>query len=214
VTAARCPRQAGGLRERSKLARTERILQAARELLRERDAQTVTLDQIADRAEVAPGTVFNLVGPRERLFAALIDQAHEQLEEDLARFTGDDPLARTRGIVATLVSIFLADGDVYRQVLKQWPESGTLLRSSPYPPIRQAIADGQAAGLLRSEVDPGRVSAAILAGCVGALHQWSASIISDPAFRDRCLFGAELALAAIAADDIRPAVLSQLAGFP
>ena len=44
--------------------------------------------------------------------------------------------------MATLVSIFLADRDVYREVLKQWPESGTPLRSSPYPSIRQAIADG------------------------------------------------------------------------
>jgi AcrR family transcriptional regulator len=200
-----------GLRERNKRARTERILEAARELLRERDADTITLEQIADRAEVAPGTVFNLVGPRERLFAGLIDQAHEQLEEELAKATGEDPPTRIRRIVATLTRIFLADGEVYRQVLKQWPESGTLLRSSPYPPIRQAVSDGQAAGLLRSEVDAGRVAAAILAGCVGALHQWSAAIISDHAFRERCLYGADLALAAIATDDARPAALAKLA---
>ena len=79
MTAAGYRRQAEGLRERNKRTRTGRILQATRELLRERDAQTLTLEQIADRAEVAPGTVFNLVGPRERLFAALIDQAHEQI---------------------------------------------------------------------------------------------------------------------------------------
>jgi AcrR family transcriptional regulator len=211
MTAADYRRRAEGLRERNKRARTERILHAARELLRERDVETVTLEQIAERAEVAPGTVFNLVGPRERLFAALIDQAHEQLEEELAKASDDDPLARIRRIVATLVRIFLADREVYRQVLKQWPESGTLLRSSPYRPIREAISEGQAAGLLCSEVDPGRVAAAILAGCVGALHQWSASIISDPAFRERCLYGADLALAAIAAEDMRPAVLGRLA---
>ena len=139
MTAARDRRPTGGLRERHKRARTDRILQAARELLRERDVQTVTLEQIAERAEVAPGTVFNLIGPRERLFAALIDQAHEQLEEELAMAPGEDPPARIRRIVATLVRIFLADREVYRQVLKQWPESGTLLRSSPYPPIREAI---------------------------------------------------------------------------
>jgi AcrR family transcriptional regulator len=211
VTAADRRRRVEGLRERNKRARTERILDAARQLLRERDADTVTLEQIADRAEVAPGTVFNLVGPRERLFAALIDQAHEQLAEELAKAMGDDPPTRIRRIVTTLTRIFLADGDVYRQVLRHWPESGTLLRSSPYPPIRQAICDGQAAGLLRSEVDPGRVAAAILAGCVGALHQWSAAIISDPAFRQRCLYGADLALAAIATDDTRPAALARLA---
>ena len=200
-----------GLRERNKRARTERILQAASELLRERDVHTVTLEQIAERAEVAPGTVFNLIGPREQLFAALIDQAHDQLSHALAKAPDDDPLTRIRRIVTTLVNIFLADSRVYRQVLRQWPESGTMLRSSPYPPIRQALSDGQAAGLLLSEVDTDRVAAAILAGCVGALHQWSASIISNRAFRERCSYGTDLALAAIAADAMRPAALARLA---
>jgi len=200
-----------GLRERNKRARTERILQAARELLRERDVHTVTLEQIAERAEVAPGTVFNLIGPREQLFAALIDQAHDQLSHALAKAPDDDPLTRIRRIVTTLVNIFLADSRVYRQVLRQWPESGTMLRSSPYPPIRQALSDGQAAGLLLSEVDTDRVAAAILAGCVGALHQWSASIISNRAFRERCSYGTDLALAAIVTDQVRSAALARLA---
>ena len=200
-----------GLRERNKRARTERILQAASELLRERDVHTVTLEQIAERAEVAPGTVFNLIGPREQLFAALIDQAHDQLSHALAKAPDDDPLTRIRRIVTTLVNIFLADSRVYRQVLRQWPESGTMLRSSPYPPIRQALSDGQAAGLLLSEVDTDRVAAAILAGCVGALHQWSASIISNRAFRERCSYGTDLALAAIVTDQVRSAALAKLA---
>jgi AcrR family transcriptional regulator len=200
-----------GLRERNKRARTERILQAARELLRERDVHTVTLEQIAERAEVAPGTVFNLVGTREQLFAALIDQAHDQLANTLAKASDDDPLTRTRRIVTTLVNIFVDDSQVYRQVLGQWPESGTALRSSPYPFIRQALSDGQAAGLLRGEVDTDRAAAAILAGCVGALHQWSASIISNRAFHKRCSYGTDLALAAIAADGVRPAALARLA---
>ena len=200
-----------GLRERNKRARTERILQAASELLRERDVHTVTLEQIAERAEVAPGTVFNLIGPREQLFAALIDQAHDQLSHALAKAPDDDPLTRIRRIVTTLVNIFLADSRVYRQVLRQWPESGTMLRSSPYPPIRQALSDGQAAGLLLSEVDTDRVAAAILAGCVGALHQWSASIISNRAFRERCSYGTDLALAAIVTDQVRSAALARLA---
>lgn len=210
MTAPEHPSSVEGLRERKKRARTERILEAARELLRERDVHTVTLEQIAERAQVAPGTVFNLIGPREQLFAALIDQAHDQLAHALAKASGDDPLTRTRRIVTTLVNIFVADSQVYRQVLRQWPESGTMLRSSPYPPIRQALSEGQAAGLLRGEVDTDRVAAAILAGCVGALHQWSVSIISNRAFRERCTYGADLALAAIATDHVRPTALARL----
>lgn len=204
------PSPVDGLRERKKRARIERILQATRELLREHDVQTVTLEKIAERADVAPATVFNLVGPREQLFAALIDQAHEQLADTVDESSDDDPLQRTQTIIATLIKIFLADSQVYRHVLREWPESGTMLRSSPYPPIRQALSDAQAAGLIRQEIDTDRVASAILTSCVGALHQWSASIISDRAFHDRCTYGAQLALAAVAADDVRPHVLTKL----
>lgn len=202
------------MRERNKRARIQRILDAARELLRDGDIRTVTLQQIAQRAEVAPGTVFNLIGPRDRLFAALIDQTHEQVAHAIAKGSPDDPLLRTRRIVATLVKIFAADPDVFRQVLRHWPESGTTLRSSPYPLIRQALADAQTAGMMRPDIDADHVAAAILATCVGTLHQWSAAIISDRAFRERCLLGVDLALAAVATDEIRPAMLARLVKEP
>lgn len=199
-----------GLRDRNKRARTERILQAARELIRERQLHSVTLDQIAHHAQVAPATIFNLVGSREQLFAALVDQAHDQLTAALADTPEDNPAERVRAIVATLVSIFVSDRDVYRQVLTQWRESGTMLRASPYPSISQALRDGQATGMLRDDVDPDRVAAAVLAGCVGALHQWSVSLISDRTFGERCLYGVDLALAAMASDDARTALAARL----
>ena len=56
-----------GLREKNKAKRRAAILDAAVELLNVHPWHEVPNEQIAARAEVAPATVYNLVGTRERL---------------------------------------------------------------------------------------------------------------------------------------------------
>ena len=58
-------------RERGKRRRTGEILTAARELLNELPAEEVTASRIAARAGVAPMTIFNLIGTRDDLWAAI-----------------------------------------------------------------------------------------------------------------------------------------------
>ena len=62
----------GGLRERNRERRIAQILEATRELLREAPHESPSVERIAQRAEVAPATVFNLIGPRESIWAALV----------------------------------------------------------------------------------------------------------------------------------------------
>src|SRR3954453_11381622 len=68
-----------GLRERGKRRRTERILDAALELLREDPDQHLTVERIAERAEVAPMTVYNLVGTRDEMWRAVGARALPEL---------------------------------------------------------------------------------------------------------------------------------------
>ena len=58
------------LRERQKQRRRAQILEAARTLLRERAADAIGVDQVAELAEVSVATVYNLVGNRAQLWAA------------------------------------------------------------------------------------------------------------------------------------------------
>jgi len=60
ANAARAEGPPPGLRERGKRRRTERILDAGLDLLREDPQGNLTVERIADRAEVSPMTVFNL----------------------------------------------------------------------------------------------------------------------------------------------------------
>ena len=81
-----------GLRERGKLRRTERILDAALELLREDPNQNLTVDRISERAEVAPMTVYNLVGNRDEVWRAIADRGLKDLDPA--------PMLKAQGVVS------------------------------------------------------------------------------------------------------------------
>jgi AcrR family transcriptional regulator len=67
-----------------------RILEAAADLIGEQGFDRVTIDDIAQRAEVAKGTVFHRFGNRAGLAVALLDERERRLQDRL--LTGPPPL--------------------------------------------------------------------------------------------------------------------------
>lgn len=194
------------LRERHKTRRREAILAAARELLAERPAAEVTVERIAARAEVAPATVYNLVGSRTALWAALSDAFMEELAQRLETVEVDDPVARARRIVEITCDLFTEDPVVSRACLRGWEESGLVLRRGPLDDLVAAFEAAQADGVLAPEVAPRMLASSIRTACVGALHQWAAGQISDDRFRARAELSLDVALAAAASDEHRAAL--------
>ncbi len=83
--------QAGVRRERADAAANrQRILDAARRLLRERGAEALTMQAVATEAGVGKGTVFHRFGDRDGLTAALIDDYMRDFQDRFLR--GDPPL--------------------------------------------------------------------------------------------------------------------------
>lgn len=73
---------AGVRRERADAAANrQRILDAARRLLRERGAEALTMQAVATEAGVGKGTVFHRFGDRDGLTAALIDEYMRELQD-------------------------------------------------------------------------------------------------------------------------------------
>src|SRR5581483_517922 len=118
----RQPQQAAskppGLRERGKQRRSERILDAALQLLREDPGQNLTIDRIAERAEVAPMTVYNLVGTRDQIWTALVHRALQGI--DPHSITAADPQERARRIVDAYIRVLRADAAVFTALLSGW----------------------------------------------------------------------------------------------
>jgi AcrR family transcriptional regulator len=172
-----------GLRERGKRRRTERIVDAALELLREDPEASLTVERIADRAEVSPMTVFNLVGNREQLWSAMADRALEGL--DVQSITADDPQERARRIVDAVVRILRSDAAVFRALLSGWSNSGYVLAHDPTNALIQCLQDAADAGQIRAEVNLRRYGEVMSAGLIGTIQQWTAGLLGDRAFGTR-----------------------------
>jgi AcrR family transcriptional regulator len=171
------------LRERGKKRRGERILDAALQLLREDPEDNLTMDRIAARAEVAPMTVFNLIGNREQLWTALADRALESL--DIHSIAASDPQLRAHRIVDSVVRILCADAAVFRALLSGWSLSGRVLEHDPTNALIGCLQDAADGGQIGPEVNLRLYGDVIAAGLVGTIHQWTAGLLSDRAFRLR-----------------------------
>lgn len=189
-----------GLRERHKRARRDAILRAARDLLREGADDKLTKEAIAQRAQVAPATVYNLVGTRTQLFEALADDFMEQIEARQRDEPARDPLRRARRQIEITLDVILEDPLVYARMVRGWDESGLVLRRGPIDALLSAFAEAKAQGLLLAEADPRLLASSVATACVGAVHQWAAGLISPRGFRARALFSLDLALVAAASE--------------
>jgi AcrR family transcriptional regulator len=172
-----------GLRERGKQRRTERILDSALELLREDPDQGPTIERISERAEVAPMTIFNLVGNREQMWSAMADRALRDL--DLESISASDPQDRAHRIVEAVVRILCADAEVFRALLPGWRLSGRMLERDPTNALIECLREAEDQGKLARGVDVRRYGDIMAAGLLGTIHQWSAGLISDRSFRKR-----------------------------
>ena len=181
--ASRAEEPSPGLRERGKRRRTERILDAALELLREDPDANLTVERIADRAQVSPMTVFNLVGNREQLWSAMADRALEGL--DVESITADDPQERARRIVDAVVRILRSDAAVFRALLSGWSQGGHVLAQDPTNALIQCLQDAANAGHIRADVNLRRYGEVMSAGLIGTIQQWTAGLLGDRAFGTR-----------------------------
>jgi AcrR family transcriptional regulator len=189
---------ANGLRERNKQRRVARILEATRKLLRERPGESPSVERIAAVAEVAPATVFNLIGPREKIWAALGDELLVELELRIDALSDSDPHSRARQIAGATVDIICADADVYRHVLAHWAQSGGLLQLDPTPHLTACLRAAGDQGVLRADLELTKLGEMIATACTGAAHQWSAGLVGDRALRARCDVAVDIAFAAAA----------------
>jgi AcrR family transcriptional regulator len=192
------------------VARRQRILDSARELLREDPTGPLTTRRIAERAKVAPGTVYNLLGPRHKLWEAFLDAFMEELRPRLAADRPRDPIAHAHAIVRTTVELFVEDPVVSRRMLREWESSHLMIDPSPQDRLVEALTKARGQGVLRADIDVHALAAVVGGGCIGALHLWAEGQIDDDRFRDQTQLTLGVAIAAAAADGHRVRLLGPL----
>lgn len=189
-------------RERGKRIRTQRIISAARELIHEQPDESPTIPQVAARAGVAPMTIFNLIGTRDDLWAAMADESLASWQSTARSIA--DPQQRARKIVDEVVRIISAEAPVWRALISGWKDSGRVLEREPSHALVDCLKEAAEQGRIADGVDVRRLGAMIFSGLVGVVHQWAAGLIDERAMRRRARDLVDIAFAAGRPDQTSP----------
>jgi AcrR family transcriptional regulator len=186
------------LRTANKQRRRDAILDAAIELIRDRGVSAVTSERIAARANVAPATLYNLIGPREELLRQLVGRSLDAVDEELGCLPiRPEPIAAARTMVDRWVIGFVAESVVLRQVvLLTSPADDDGRRARRDRTMTAAIIEAQADRVIRSDVAAESVAQQILMSFDGAMLRWCRGALSDSGFELSARHGLISALAA------------------
>jgi AcrR family transcriptional regulator len=137
------------------------ILTVAEELLADGGMAAVTLDAIARRADVAVQTIYNRVGGRPAVLAAVAEKALAANREYLDEAYGDPapPLDRIRGVAAAYVRFATEKPNQYRLLAEppaDVPGAATIaaLTSDQNGKFAALIQEGIDQGVIAPDLDP------------------------------------------------------------
>ena len=144
------PLLAGDAHERADAARNrERILCTAARLFRERGADCVSMDEVAEAAGVGKGTVFRRFGSRAALAQAVLSEDDREFQEEIIR--GQPPLGPGTPVIPRLTAF----GEGLLELLERHAllvaaaeVGGARFLSAPYAFYRMHVT------LLLREADP------------------------------------------------------------
>ncbi|MET8768201.1 TetR family transcriptional regulator [Streptomyces sp. NPDC004658] len=182
-----------GLRERKKIKTREAIRAATYALIREQGYDATTIDQIADRAEVSPSTVFRYFPTKEDI--VLADEYDPLMLEELrARPAGEPWMDSVRHVMHQAVDAMMAeDPEVVRvrahlavqvpavrsRMAESMSETGRLLRA--------ALAERS--GLAADSLEVRVYATALVGGLMEVTMSWAENGFQDDfrALTDRAL---------------------------
>lgn len=173
-----------GRRERRKRELRTRIYQTARELFLARGFDAVTVEQIAEAADVAPATFFNHFQSKNAVLAEMTSEVSERLHRLLADQLSRDASARERilGFAdAASAELEQSRGLAHGVMLELMHEAAGPGKAVPYldrvhEPFAQILRQGRDRGEVRTDLDVGFLAEMVVGALNAAVSNW----MNDP----------------------------------
>lgn len=182
------------LRERQMHQRRNRILDAAERLIRETGGTDFSVRVLAEVAEVAPATPFNLFGSKEGLLYALLSRNLEEIISKGLDFKAKDPVLRVVEAATNAVGMFASDPTFMRPLYQVLLGVSDLVhrpqfmeRSLTY--WRTAIEEIPPQGGLKTAREREFLVHAIQAQFLGLMEYWVHHDLDDEGFREYAIYG-------------------------
>jgi AcrR family transcriptional regulator len=182
-------------RDRNKQRRRERILDAAAELLRHNAHDSITLEQIARGAQVAEMTIFNLIGNRAQIWAALAERCLAETVGVEAIDSGD-PYEQAMAVADAITRVLLDERHVFRAVLRTWTSTARVMLADPTTALRACFAAAVRREVVVADLDTHAAAELLSAALLGVAHEWAADAISDDVMMTRARDMVSIAFAA------------------
>lgn len=179
-----------GIREQNKLEKRLRIQTAVRELFSRHGYETATLRQIARRAHVALGTLFNYAqDKRDLIFLIFNEELSDLTDEALKATQTQDPLVEQLIALCRLhYKFFARDPVLSRILLRDMTFYSEGKHAAEFQRIRGRLLSGieavvraaQEDAQIRSDEDPKLIARHIFLVFAGALRWWIADQKPNP----------------------------------
>lgn len=191
------------MRTRQMAERRERILAAAREIVAQQGYAGLSMRDLAHRSRVTVPTVYNLVGGKEAVLFAAVEEQTARFVAGIEEARGAGPEERILSVHESCVRELLRLPRYYRSFLM------LLVASDAAAPVRSRVAQAlcaelargvealRAAGALADWVDPAALVALLQRNLNVVALSWASGELADARLRAVSLYGACCLLAGV-----------------
>ncbi|HKF29004.1 MAG TPA: helix-turn-helix domain-containing protein [Candidatus Binataceae bacterium] len=160
-----------GRRDRRKLETRQALLDATHSLLASRNLDTLSVDEIATRADVAKGTFYNYFADKEALARELAARVRLRMEDEIARANAgvEDPVTRVARALCCVLRFGLREPHQAAAMMRLFPHA-----TDPSAPLNAGVRGDIAAGLSRRRIvapSQDTAVAAIVGGIMAGLNR-------------------------------------------
>jgi AcrR family transcriptional regulator len=203
-----------GRREDAKAERRDRIVVAARELIRETGDAGLSMRALARRAGVSLTTPYNLFGSKRAIVLGAIGDS-KAFVEGLERFSNDGVLEKIFGALTVSSRIYAADQRFYMALFQTlFDISGGAEYRHFFGPGRHAfwralISQAVDEGLIDPDIDLDLFTQALEQSILSTLLQWVLGDISAEHMEPAMAYGFALVLGGAATDKARANIVAR-----
>jgi AcrR family transcriptional regulator len=172
--------EAIGRRERKRLVSYERLYEAAIELFLAQGFDSTTVDQIAERADMARATAFNHFPQKVAYLEEWGRRRREEVRRRLSLRAGDAPAAAAlHAYLHEMAAVNAASRPETMALIEPSIRAGQALRNPTLDvDLAELVRHGQATGEFRADADADQVGLVLGAAYFSTVLRWAAA---DPA---------------------------------
>jgi len=169
-------RQEGGAQESGKARRREKIIKAARALIRDTGQVGLSMRSLAIAAEVSITTPYNLFGSKGGILHAIFEEDFWRIHESYQALKSKNDLSRIIQFVTLTCEIYAEEPNYHKAVMGQLlasPAQNENFGDQRLNIWKEMTLSAWNAGLIHREVDPHILADALISHYAAAMLVWT-----------------------------------------